>query len=100
MEKPKNYQPGGQEALNEKFKNNIPQVIFILSMIVWFISSLWITLVDVFNGFQHTVLTSSFILCSIIGIYLKVRQSMKLKKLLPGFKKAEGCAKCGKNKSK
>lgn len=101
MEKPKNYQPGGQEALNEFGKSNFLQMIFIILLLVWAVSAIWVSIKDIFNGFQHPVLTTTFISGSLIGIYLRVRQSIKLNKIFPNVKmEKKGCTKCGKNKSK
>lgn len=100
IKKPENYQPGGQEALTEGFKSNILQILFILLIGVWLISAVFISIGDIFNGFQHSVLTTTFISSIVVGSYLKIRQVMRTKKLFPGITKSEGCSKCGKGKSK
>tara|TARA_R110002012_G_scaffold158700_1_gene320206 strand:+ start:338 stop:637 length:300 start_codon:yes stop_codon:yes gene_type:complete len=94
MEKPKDYQPGGQEALNNAVKENSSQLIFITSMLVWCVSSVWDSITNFMSGEYNIVTVSSLGLCVLVGGYLKVRQVFHHRKLFPGVKKSE-CKKCG-----
>jgi hypothetical protein len=96
MEKPKNYEPGGREMLNKKFKNNVPQLTFIIGLIIWVISAVVLTITDIFKGIEHPFLTIPFISSILIGTYLKIRQT----NTFPSIRGSQNCTKCGKNKSK
>ncbi len=98
MKKPENYTPNGREALNNSVKSNFLQISFIIILLVWVVSAVWVSVADIFNKFQHPVLTISFISSTIVGTYLKFSHVIKSKKLFSGIKR--GCTKCGKNKSK
>ena len=94
IKKPENYEPGGREMLNKKFKDNIPQLTFIIGLIIWTISAVVITVIDIFKGIEHPFLTIPFISSILIGSYLKIKQTHTF----PSIRK--NCTKCGKNKSK
>tara|TARA_R110000868_G_scaffold264466_4_gene523073 strand:- start:101 stop:418 length:318 start_codon:yes stop_codon:yes gene_type:complete len=97
---PENYEAGGRKALNNATKNNFLEILFILTMIVWLGTSLIISVRDIFEGFQHLWLTTSFIVGTTIGVYLKTKDYIKTKKKFFSFNRKKGCNKCGKNKSK
>lgn len=97
INKPENYESGGRKALNNATKNNFLEILFILAMIVWLGTSLIISVRDIFDGFQHMWLTTSFMVGTGIGLYLKTKTYLKTKKLFSGFKnRKKGCTKCGK----
>jgi hypothetical protein len=97
---PENYQEGGQSKLNKYMLENIPQLIFLLGLIVWTVTSIWVTVSDMISGeFEHKTLTASFIVGILSGGYLKTRQYLTKRKNNP-IKKEENCKKCGKNKTK
>jgi hypothetical protein len=97
---PENYQEGGQSKLNKYMLENIPQLIFLLGLVVWAVASIWVTMSDIISGeFEHKALTVSFIIGSLSGGYLKTRHYLIKRKNNP-TKKKENCKKCGKNKTK
>jgi hypothetical protein len=101
MEKPKNYQEGGQKSLNKATRDNIVPILLLLTIGTWVISSIWVTVEDIFNGYEHTVLSTSFIISIITimtGITLGYVRKNGVKILSIKTKKPkEPCKKCGKN---
>lgn len=99
---PENYVSGGGKSLNKAVKSNFLEISFILIAFVWLGTALVISFLDIFDGFQHPWLTTTFIIGSVVGIYLKTKDYIKTKKPFFSFinNRKKGCDKCGKNKTK
>lgn len=98
IKKPENYTEGGNDKIVKMFLGSIVQIGFIIFLLVWVISSLYISIIDVFtNKFEYSVLAYSFIGGIITSGYLTVMMYIKRKKL--GIKKPKiikKCTSCGK----
>jgi uncharacterized membrane protein len=101
--KPENYEPGGLKKIKKPLSDNIVGVVFMLSLIVWLITSLFVTISDIINGqFDHKVLSFSFIGGILTAGFLIISKQIRNKKLgiKTPKKKKSSCQKCGKNKTK
>lgn len=102
IKKPKNYEEGGLTKMTKTLSENAIGVVFLISLLIWVISSLFVSIIDVFSGtFDHKVLSISFIVGIVTAGYMSVMKSIKDKKSgVPKPKKTSSCKKCGKNTTK
>ena len=95
LKKPENYTEGGGKNIRKFLVENYLQTIFTITLLIWFITSLWVSVLDVFSGnFEHKVLSYSFIIGSVTAVILQTKRMMKSRSPKP--KKTKGCTKCGK----
>ncbi len=98
IKKPEKF---GLKRVKKSLLTNIIGLVFMISIIIWLITSITISIGDVFSGgFNHKVLSFSFIGSILTVGYLTTSKYFKDKKL--GIKKPKKapCKSCGKNKTK
>ena len=95
IEKPKDYQKGGQQELNRFMGGNLTQIITIISIVIWVISSGVQSVKDIFSGgIQEATSSYSFIMVVIMVTTLQIKLMINKR---PKIKKDNtGCKKCGK----
>jgi hypothetical protein len=99
FQKPDNYESGGADKMAEFMASNVIQLLFVLLLLVWVISSAWISIYDVFSGnFEYKTLSISFFSGISLAIYLQVKKTLKERKYKgpKSEKKKKGCSSCGK----
>lgn len=97
IEKPEDYVEGGAEKMVNFLIDNYIQTIFILVVMVWLITAMWVSVQDIYNGnFEHKTLSYSFIIGIVMAGYLQIRKTIETNKENPtGVKKKKSCGKCG-----
>jgi hypothetical protein len=102
LKKPENYTEGGSKEITKNFLNSLPQLIFVISLIIWLVCSFYVSIEDIItDGFDHKVLSYSFIGGILTSGYMVVTNYITKKKL--GGKKpkpTKKCNSCGKNTTK
>lgn len=95
IKKPENYTKESVGNIKKMFVKNILQLTFVVCLIVWIVSSVFVTIGDIFNEFNNKWSSISFILLISIAGYLSTAHYIIRKRL--GIKKPKSaCNKCGK----
>ena len=96
IKKPENYTEGGLNQIKKTLLGATLQIMFIISSIIWIVSSIFVSASDVISGeFNNKWVSFSFIGGISIASYLSLTKYVKGKKL--GIKKTKKtCSKCGK----
>ena len=78
--------------------DNALQVIFVVGLVIWTITSVIRSLIDLVSlNFDNKILSFSFIVCLVTGSYLATQRYIKKRAEKP---KKETCEKCGKKNKK
>jgi hypothetical protein len=98
IKKPKNHKDGDLTKMKKTILTSIPQIVFIITLIVWVVSASIISGKDILsNEFEHIWLSFSFIVGMFTTGYLTIVNYVKNIKRKP----KKTCKKCGdKSKTK